>query len=103
VLLTNRYLNGIPADSRAHKQSGFLQESQVTPAVIAKVRALNEVAIARGATLAQMATLWLLRRPEITTVLIGASKVSQIDDIHFGLSQPALSADELARIETILA
>ena len=101
-LLTNRYLNGIPDDSRAHKPTGFLKESQVTPAVLAKVRALNEVAVARGATLAQMATLWLLRRPEITTVLIGASKVSQIDDIHSGLAQPALSAVELARIEGIL-
>jgi L-glyceraldehyde 3-phosphate reductase len=101
-LLTNRYLAGIPDDSRAHKPTGFLQEAQVTPSVIAKVRALNEVAVARGATLAQMATLWLLRRPEITTVLIGASKVSQIDDIHAGLSQPALSAEELERIEKIL-
>lgn len=102
-LLTNRYLNGVPDDSRAHKPTGFLEESQVTPAVIAKVRALNEVAVARGCTLAQMAVLWLLRRPEITTVLIGASKVSQIDDIHSGLSRPPLSSDELAKIEAILA
>jgi L-glyceraldehyde 3-phosphate reductase len=101
-LLTNRYLKGIPDDSRAHKPTGFLKESQVTPEVLAKVRALNEVAVARGSTLAQMATLWLLRRPEITTVLIGASKVSQIDDIHSGLAQPSLTADELARIEAIL-
>jgi len=102
-LLTNRYLQGIPDDSRAHKPSGFLKAEAITPAVLGKVRALNEVAVARGATLAQLATLWLLRRPEITTVLIGASKVSQIEDIHAGLTQPALSAPELARIETILA
>lgn len=102
-LLTNRYLNGIPADSRAHKPTGFLKESQVTGAVLAKVSALNEVAKARGTTLAQMAVLWLLRRPEITTVLIGASRVAQIEDIHAGISKSVLSADELARIEAILA
>jgi L-glyceraldehyde 3-phosphate reductase len=102
-LLTNRYLAGIPDDSRAHKPSGFLKAAQITPAVLAKVRALNEVAVARGNTLAQLATLWLLRRTEITTVLIGASKVSQIEDIHGALKHPALSADELTRIEKILA
>lgn len=102
-LLTNRYLKGIPEDSRAHKPSIFLKEAQITPAVLAKVLALNEVATVRGATLAQMAVLWLLRRPEITTVLIGASKVSQIDDIHAGFSQPPLAEAELARIEAILA
>ena len=102
-LLTNRYLKGIPDDSRAHKPGGFLKPEAITPAVLAKVRALNEVAVARGATLAQLATLWLLRRPEITTVLIGASKVSQIEDIHAGLAQPALAAPELARVESILA
>jgi L-glyceraldehyde 3-phosphate reductase len=101
-LLTNRYLAGIPEDSRAHKPSGFLQESAITPAVLAKVRALHEVAVARGATLAQLATLWLLRRPEITTVLIGASRVSQIEDIHGALRQPPLAAPELAKIEQIL-
>ena len=102
-LLTNRYLAGLPADSRAVKSGVFLKAERITPAVLAKVRALHEVAVARGATLAQLATLWLLRRPEITTVLIGASKVAQIDDIQSGLTQPALAAAELARIETILA
>ena len=101
-LLTNRYLQGVPDDSRAHKPSGFLKESALTPEVLAKVRALNDVAARRGASLAQVATLWLLRRPEITTVLIGASKVTQIEDIHAGLKQAPLSADELARIEKIL-
>jgi L-glyceraldehyde 3-phosphate reductase len=101
-LLTNRYLRGIPDDSRAHKPSGFLKPAQITPAVLAKVKALNEVATRRGSTLAQLATLWLLRRPEVTTVLIGASKISQIDDIHAGLAQAPLSADDLARIEEIL-
>ena len=102
-LLTNRYLAGLPADSRAVKSGVFLKAERITPEVLVKVRALNEVAVARGATLAQLATLWLLRRPEITTVLIGASKVAQLDDIHGGLTQPALAAAELARIETILA
>ena len=101
-LLTNRYLGGIPADSRAVKSGVFLKPGQITPEVLAKIQALNEIAQARGATLAQLATNWLLRRPEITSVLIGASKVSQIDDIHAGLSQPPLAAAELAKIESIL-
>ncbi len=102
-LLTNRYLAGIPEDSRAHKPSGFLQEAAITPAVLAKVRALNEIAVARGATLAQLATLWLLRRPEITTVLIGASRVAQIEDIHGALRQAPLATAELTQIEQILS
>ena len=102
-LLTNRYLQGIPDDSRAHKPSGFLKAEAITPAVLARIRALNELARQRGATLAQFATLWLLRRPEITTVLIGASKVSQIDDIHSGLKLPPLSAAEQAQVEKILS
>jgi L-glyceraldehyde 3-phosphate reductase len=101
-LLTNRYLQGIPADSRAGRPTGFLRSDRITPDVLAKVRALNEIAQQRGATLAQLATLWLLRRTEITTVLIGASKVAQIDDIHSGLKLAALSTDELGRIEAIL-
>ena len=102
-LLTNRYLKGIPDDSRAHKPSGFLQAEAITPAVVAKIRALHDLAQQRGATLAQFATLWLLRRPEITTVLIGASKVAQIDDIHAGLKLAPLSAAEQAQVEKILA
>jgi L-glyceraldehyde 3-phosphate reductase len=102
-LLTNRYLQGIPADSRAGRPTGFLRAERITPDVLAKVRALNEIAQQRGATLAQLATLWLLRRTEITTVLIGASKVAQIDDIHSGLKLAVLSAEELGRIEAILA
>jgi L-glyceraldehyde 3-phosphate reductase len=101
-LLTNRYLQGIPEDSRAGRPTGFLRPERITPEVLAKVRALNEVAVARGATLAQLAVLWLWRRTEITTVLIGASKVSQLDDLHAGLKQPALSAAELERIEKAL-
>jgi len=102
-LLTNRYLDGIPSDSRAAKPSGFLKTDNVTPAVLKKVRALNDVAQARGATLAQLAVLWMLRLPQITTVLIGASKVSQLDDIHAGVQLAPLSTEEDAAIEKILA
>ena len=101
-MLTNRYLQGIPADSRAGKPDGFLRASQVTPEVLGKVRALDAIAKKRGATLAQLAVLWLLRRPEITTVLIGASKVSQIEDSHAGLQQPPLDGAELGAIEAVL-
>jgi len=101
-LLTNRYLAGIPADSRAGKPTGFLKSDRITPELLVKIRALDEIAQARGATLAQLAMLWLLRRSEITTVLIGASKVSQIEDLHGGLSQPPLDSTELQRIESVL-
>ncbi len=102
-LLTNRYLDGIPADSRAVKSGVFLKPGQITPELLKKLQALNALAQAHGATLAQFATLWLLRRPEITTVLIGASKLAQIDDIHAGLKLAPLSADEQAKVEKILA
>jgi L-glyceraldehyde 3-phosphate reductase len=102
-LLTNRYLQGLPADSRAVKSGVFLNADKITPEVLARIKSLNEIAAKRGATLAQFAVLWLLRRPEITTVLIGASKASQIDDIHAGLKLPPLSAAEQAQVEKILA
>ncbi len=102
-LLTDRYLAGIPADSRAGRPTGFLRPERITPEVLAKVRALQALAVARGATLAQFAVLWLLRRPEVTTVLIGASKVAQLDDLHGALAQPPLSAEELAAVERALA
>lgn len=102
-LLTNRYLDGIPADSRVGRGSVFLKAERITPALVARLRALNAVAAARGRTLAQLAVLWILRRPEVTTVLIGASRPAQIDDLHGVFATPPLDADELARIETILA
>jgi len=102
-LLTNRYLHGIPADSRAGRDLGFLRPDRITPALLTKIRALDEIARQHGATLAQFATRWIMRRPEITTVLIGASRAQQLDDIHAGLALAPLAADELARIETILA
>lgn len=101
-LLTNRYLNGLPSDSRAVKSGVFLNAAKITPEVLAKIQALSAIAVARGCTLAQLATLWVLRRPEVTTVLIGASKTSQIDDITGALAHSPLSAEELAQIEAIL-
>ncbi|MFN8356126.1 MAG: L-glyceraldehyde 3-phosphate reductase [Spirosomataceae bacterium] len=101
-LLTNKYLKGIPADSRAAKASGFLQESQVTPEVIAKVKQLNELATERGQTLAQMALAWLLKDQRVTSVLIGASSVTQLNDSLGCLSNTQFADDELQRIETIL-
>jgi L-glyceraldehyde 3-phosphate reductase len=102
-LLTNRYLDGIPADSRAAKPHGFLKPAQITEEKLAKVRRLNEVAQARGQTLAQMALAWVLRHPQITSALIGASRVSQIEDAAETLKNLTFTSDELEKIETILA
>lgn len=101
-LLTNKYLGGIPADSRAASSTGFLQESAITPERIAKVKRLNELAQERGQTLAQLALAWVLRGGRITTVLIGASKVAQVDDNVAALDNLAFSQEELDRIEAIL-
>ncbi len=101
-LLTNKYLKGIPEDSRAAKESGFLQLNQVLPETIAKVKALNEMAETRGQSLAQMAIAWLLKDPRVTTVLIGASKVSQLLDSLKAVENKEFSDSELQRIEGIL-
>ncbi len=101
-LLTGKYLKDIPEDSRAAKSHGFLKEDRVGE-YLPKIKQLNEVAQARGQSLAQMAIQWVLRLPAITTALIGASKVSQIDDCLGALKASPLSEDELARIETILS
>jgi L-glyceraldehyde 3-phosphate reductase len=102
-LLTNRYLNGIPEDSRAFKATGFLQLNQVTEGVIAKVRKLNDVALSRNQTLAEMALAWLLKDDRVTSVLIGASSVAQLEDNLKALHNLSFSADELSLIEEILA
>lgn len=101
-LLTDRYLNGIPEDSRAAKPHGFLKQEQITAAVVAKVRRLNQLAGARGQSLAQLALAWVLRHPAVTTALIGASRSGQIDDALGALRQRDFSAEELARIDRIL-
>ena len=102
-LLTDRYLKGIPMDSRAGKPHGFLRPEQVTEDKIAKVRRLNELAQARGQTLAQMSLAWVLRHPEMTSALIGASRVSQIDDAAGTLKNLTFTAQELQTIDQILA
>ena len=101
-LLTNKYLKGIPEDSRAHKSTGFLQENQVTPEAVTKAQKLNEVAQQRGQTLAQMAIAWLLKDPRITSVLIGVSKRQQLQDCLQALDNKAFSQEELNKIEEIL-
>ena len=102
-LLTNRYLGGVPDDSRAGKTGTFLRREQVTDQVLARVTALNDIARQRGQTLAQMALAWVLRHPEITSALIGASKVGQIEDAVHALDSGSFSDDELRAIEAALA
>ncbi|WP_106768433.1 L-glyceraldehyde 3-phosphate reductase [Paenibacillus faecalis] len=101
-LLTNKYLNGIPKDSRAASPSVFLNENNITPDVLRKIRALNQMAAARGQSLAQFALAWALRDRRVTSALIGASKVSQIEDNVAALNNLEFSKEELDRIETIL-
>jgi len=101
-LLTNKYLNGIPEGSRAAKSWGFLKPEQVAPA-IEKVRMLNEIALQRGQTLAQMALVWLLKDSRVTSVLIGASSVPQLDDNVASLKNMKFSVEELQAIEMILS
>jgi L-glyceraldehyde 3-phosphate reductase len=101
-LLTNKYLKGIPADSRAAKSHGFLKEEDITPARVKQIQALNEIAVQRSQTLAQMALAWLLKDPRVTSVLVGASSPAQLADSLQCLKSKAFSADELAAIEKIL-
>jgi L-glyceraldehyde 3-phosphate reductase len=101
-LLTDRYLKGVPAGSRASKPYSFLKPEQVTPVLEAKVARLNDLARERGQTLAQMALAWVLRQPEVTSALIGASRVGQIDDAVGALAKLELSKAELEKIEGIL-
>ncbi|EOI3410177.1 L-glyceraldehyde 3-phosphate reductase [Cronobacter dublinensis] len=101
--LTDRYLNGIPADSRAASGSRFLNPDQITDAKLEKVRQLNAIAAQRGQKLSQMALAWVLRDGKVTSVLIGASKTSQIDDAVGMLAKRDFSAQERAAIEAILA
>lgn len=102
-LLTNRYLQGIPADSRAGHDPRFLKPEHITPHLLDKIRRLDRIAGARGQTLAQMALAWVLRRPEITSALIGASRPAQIDENIAALQCPNFNDGELAAIDTVLA
>lgn len=98
-LLTNRYIDGIPADSRAAKPHGFLKKDAITPAQLALIRALGEIAKGRGQSLAQMSLAWVLRDSRMTSALIGASRVSQIEENVKALENLAFSAQELVAID----
>jgi len=102
-MLTSRYLAGIPADSRAAHDPRFLKPEHITAEKLAKIRQLDALAKIRGQSLAQMALVWVLRDPTITSALIGASKVSQIEENVAALKNPRFSAEELAHIDRILA
>jgi len=102
-LLTDKYLQGIPDGSRAAKPWGFLKAGAITADKLQKVAALNDIARQRGQTLAQLAVAWILRQPAITSVLVGASSVAQIEDNVGALANLTLSAEELAAIEGVLA
>ncbi|MBQ0049965.1 MAG: aldo/keto reductase [Bacteroidales bacterium] len=101
-LLTNKYLNGIPADSRAAKPSGFLKTEQVTAERIEAARQLNKIAKERGQSLAQMALAWLLHDERVTSVIIGTSSVAQLNDNLMTLDKLTFSDEELAAINLIL-
>jgi L-glyceraldehyde 3-phosphate reductase len=104
-LLTDKYLNGIPAGSRAATTDGLLRDGDLADSVISTLRQLNEIALQRGQTLAQMALSWVLRDPRVTSALIGASRPAQIAENVKAASADSLAfaADELAAIAEILA
>ena len=102
-LLTDRYLEEIPNDSRASKPHGFLKREQVTDDRLDKVRQLKNIAVERGQTMAQMAIAWVLRNPEVTSALIGASRIEQIVDIVSVSQNLQFSQEELNKIDMILA
>jgi L-glyceraldehyde 3-phosphate reductase len=101
-MLTDKYLAGIPAGSRASKAHGYLRPEQVTDEKLEKVRKLGDLAQARGQTLAQMALSWVLRHPEMTSALIGASRVEQIEDAVGAVKNTTFADNELQTIEGIL-
>ncbi|MBC7804790.1 MAG: aldo/keto reductase [Akkermansiaceae bacterium] len=101
-LLTNKYLNGIPEDSRAKQEKGFLQESAVTSELVEKLKKLNDIASDRGQSLAQMALSWALRDHRVTSALIGASRPSQIAENVKAAEKTVFASDEMEAIETAL-
>jgi L-glyceraldehyde 3-phosphate reductase len=101
-LLTNKYLKGIPEDSRAAKSTGFLQEKEVTPEKVQKIQKLNELALKRDQTLAQMALAWILRHKSVTSVLIGVSRPEQVTDSLQCFRNTWFSEAELQQIDNIL-
>ena len=102
-LLTDRYLKGIPRDSRAARPMSFLRPEDILEVKLAKVRRLNELARRRGQSMAQLALAWVLRHPGMTSALIGASRVSQVEDAVGALNNLKFSPEELSEIDAILA
>ena len=103
-LLTNKYLKGIPPESRVGRglANGAIQQTDISPEVLSRIRLLNEIAIRRGQSLAQMAIAWLLKDERVTSVLIGASSVAQLDDNLACLNKLGFTSEELNEIEVIL-
>ncbi len=101
-VLTDKYLNGIPDQSRAADPTGFLRREQVTEELVAKVRELNEIARDRGQTMAQMAVAWTLRDERVTSVIVGARNVKQLQDNLESLNNLPFTPEELASIDNIL-
>ena len=101
--LTDKYLKGIPAGSRASREGTTVAQRYLSDEQLEKIKQLNQFAEERGQTLAQMAIAWILRRPEVTTVLVGASRVSQLDNSLAALECTGFSENELKRIDEILA
>ncbi|HNP16036.1 MAG TPA: aldo/keto reductase [Terrimesophilobacter sp.] len=99
-LATNRYLDGIPTDSRA-AEGRWMSEENISSVYLERAKALNDIAHSRGQSLAQLALTWVLRQPQVTSALIGASSVAQLEDNLAAAHAPALSEDELARIEPL--
>jgi L-glyceraldehyde 3-phosphate reductase len=102
-LLTDRYLQGIPEGSRASKAHGFLKQKDITLEKLNRIKKLNDIAVSRNQTLAQMAIMWLLKDSRVTSVLIGASSVDQLRNNLDALKNPVFSKEELDRIKEILA
>lgn len=101
-MLTNKYLKGIPENSRAARATGFLQAASLTPARLVQIQSLNDIAISRNQTLAQMALAWVLRQPAVTSVLVGASSAAQLADSLKTLDNLAFNETELKQIDQIL-
>ena len=101
-LLTNKYLDGIPEDSRAAKPHGELQREEITGEKIARVRKLTRIARERGQTLSQMALVWLLRHPGMTSAVVGASRLDHIEESVAALDNLELSEEELREIDRVL-
>ncbi|OUJ72792.1 aldo/keto reductase, partial [Hymenobacter crusticola] len=102
-MLTDKYLHGIPNDSRVAKGVGFLKESQLTPERLRQIGQLNDLAQARGQSLAQMALAWILKDERVTSVLIGASRPAQLLDSLRSLDNTRFDAAKLAQIEAVLS